>query len=75
MAPVYKTEITAVGIRHAYNATTLYSQKLTLSSPTNGGHLFGIVCSRTKASELSYDVGFNPSTQRHDGRLIYDLYT
>jgi hypothetical protein len=31
---------------------TFYPQKLTLTSPTSGGRLVGIVLSRTKASEL-----------------------
>jgi hypothetical protein len=32
---------------------TLYPQKLALTSPTSGGHLVGIVRSRTQATELS----------------------
>jgi hypothetical protein len=32
---------------------TLYPQKLALTSPTSGGHSVGIVCSQTKATELS----------------------
>jgi hypothetical protein len=32
--------------------TPLYPQKLTLTSPTRGGRLVSIVCSRTKAMEL-----------------------
>jgi hypothetical protein len=31
-----ETEITAVGIHRAYHATSLYPQKLTLTSPTSG---------------------------------------
>jgi hypothetical protein len=34
------------------HATPLYPQKLALNSPTSGGRLVGIVCSRTKATEL-----------------------
>jgi hypothetical protein len=45
-ALVYKTEITAVGIRCADHATSLYLQKLALTSPISGGR------SRTKATEL-----------------------
>jgi hypothetical protein len=51
-APIYKTKITVVGIRSANHSTLPYSQKLTLTSPTSGGRLVGIVCSRTKAKEL-----------------------
>jgi hypothetical protein len=31
---------------------TLYTQKLTLTSPTSSGHSVGIVCLRTKATEF-----------------------
>jgi hypothetical protein len=31
---------------------TFYPQKLALTSPTSGGHLVGIVCSQTKATEF-----------------------
>jgi hypothetical protein len=48
---VSKTEITAVGIRRANHVTSLYPQKLALTSPTWGGRLVGIVLSLTKATE------------------------
>jgi hypothetical protein len=35
---------------------TFYLQKLTLTSPTIGGRLMGVVPSRTKATELSYII-------------------
>ena len=41
-----------MGIRCADHVTPLYPQKLTLTSPTGGGHSVGIVRSRTKATEL-----------------------
>jgi hypothetical protein len=46
-----KQRITAVGILCADHVTTLYPQKLALSSPTCGGRSVGIVRSRTKATE------------------------
>jgi len=41
-----------VGIRCADHVTSLYPQKLALTSSTGGGRSVGIVCSRTKATEL-----------------------
>jgi hypothetical protein len=40
------------GIRLTDHATTLYPQKLALTSPTSGGSSVDIVRSRTKATEL-----------------------
>jgi hypothetical protein len=40
------------GNLRANHATSLYPQKLALSSPTNGGRSVGIVLSRTKAKKL-----------------------
>jgi hypothetical protein len=40
-APVYKTENTAIGIRHADQV--LYPQKLAITSSTIGGRSVGIV--------------------------------
>jgi hypothetical protein len=51
-APVYKTDNTAVGIRHADHVAPLYPQKLTLTSPTSGGRSVGIVRSRTQTTEF-----------------------
>jgi len=44
--------LTAVGTRCADHVTTLYPQKLALTSPTGGCRSVGIVRSRTKATEL-----------------------
>jgi hypothetical protein len=55
--PVYKTEITAVGISRADHATPLYPQKLALTSPTSGSRSVGLVRSRTKATEVCYVYG------------------
>jgi hypothetical protein len=41
-APVYKTEITVVGVRRADHARPLYPQKLALTSPTSDGRSVGI---------------------------------
>jgi hypothetical protein len=45
--------LTAVGIRCADHVTSLYPQKLALTSSTGGGRSVGIVHSRTKAMEFS----------------------
>jgi hypothetical protein len=52
-APVYKTEITAVEIRHSDHSTPIYPQKLALTSPTSCGRSVGIVRSRTQAMDFS----------------------
>jgi hypothetical protein len=46
-APVYKTDNTAVGIRHADHVAPSIRKKLALTSPTSGGRSVGIVRSRT----------------------------
>jgi hypothetical protein len=51
-APVWKTEIIAVGIRHVDHVAH-YQQKLALTSLTRGGSSVGIVRSRTQATEFS----------------------
>jgi hypothetical protein len=51
-APVYKTEVTAVGIHRVDYATSFYFQKLTLTSPTSGGVSVSIVRSRIQATEF-----------------------
>jgi hypothetical protein len=52
-APVYKTENTAVGIRHADYVTSSIHKKLAITSPTSGGRSVGIVRSRTQTMEFS----------------------
>jgi hypothetical protein len=47
-----KQRLTAVGIRCANHVTTLYQQKLALTSPTGGGRSVGMVRSWTKATEF-----------------------
>jgi hypothetical protein len=51
-APVYKTENTAVEIRHADHVATSILKKLELTSPTSGGSSVGIVRARTQATEF-----------------------
>jgi hypothetical protein len=52
-APVYKTENTAVGIRHADHVAPSIRKKLAITSPTSGGRSVGIVRSRTQTMEFS----------------------
>jgi hypothetical protein len=49
-APVYKTENTAVGNRHADHVAPSIRKRLAITSPTNGGLSVGIVRSRTQFS-------------------------
>jgi hypothetical protein len=41
----------------------------------NHMYILNLGCFHPVARVISYDVGFNPSTQRHYRRLIYYLYT
>jgi hypothetical protein len=52
--PVYKTENTAAGIRHADHVAPLYLQKLAITLLTSGGRSVGIVRSRTQTMEFSF---------------------
>jgi hypothetical protein len=51
-APIYKTENTAVGIRHVDHVAPFIRKKLAITSPTSGGRSVGIVCSRTQTMEF-----------------------
>jgi hypothetical protein len=51
-APVYKTENTAVGIRHSDHVAPSICKKLAITSPTGGGSSVGIVRSRTQTVEF-----------------------
>jgi hypothetical protein len=55
-APVYKTENTAVGIRHATHVASSIRKMLAITSPTSGGRSVGIARSRTQVTECFYDV-------------------
>jgi hypothetical protein len=52
-APVWKTDNTAVGIRHAYHVAPSIRKKLTIASLTRGGRSVGIIRSRTQTMECS----------------------
>jgi hypothetical protein len=52
-APIYKTENTAIGIRHADRVAPSIRKKLVIASPTSGGRSVGVVLSRTQAMEFS----------------------
>jgi hypothetical protein len=51
-APVYKTENTAIGIRHADHVAPSIRKKLAFTSPTSGGRSVGMVRSRTQTMEV-----------------------
>jgi hypothetical protein len=53
-APVYKTENTAVGIRHADHVTPSIRKKLAITLPTSGGRSVGIVRSRSQIMEFNF---------------------
>jgi hypothetical protein len=53
-AIVYKTENTAVGIRHADYVAPSIRKKLAITSPTSGGRSVGIVRSRTQTMEVFF---------------------
>jgi hypothetical protein len=51
-APVYKTENTTVGIRHADHAAPSIHKKLAITSLTTGGRSVGVVRTRTQTIEF-----------------------
>jgi hypothetical protein len=53
-APVYKTENTGVGIRHADHVAPSIRKKLTITSPTSGGRSVVIIHSRTQTMEFIF---------------------
>jgi hypothetical protein len=53
-APVYKTENTALGIRHGDHVAPSIRKKLAITSTTSGGRSVGIIRSRTKTMEFSF---------------------
>jgi hypothetical protein len=57
-APVYKTENTAVGNRHANHVAPSIRKKLAITSPTSGVRSVGMVRSRTQTMEFSFWYSF-----------------
>jgi hypothetical protein len=53
-APVWKTENTALGIRHTNHVAPSVRKKLVITSPTSGGRSVGIVRPRTQIMEFSF---------------------
>jgi hypothetical protein len=53
-APVWKTENTAVGIRHADHVAPSIRKKLAITSPTSGGRSVGVVRLRTQTMEFVF---------------------
>jgi hypothetical protein len=51
--PVWKTENTTVGIRHADHVSRSMRKKLAITSPASGGRSVGIVRSRAQTMEFS----------------------
>jgi hypothetical protein len=51
--PIYKTEYTAVGIRHADHVASSIRKMLVITSPTSGSRSVGTVLSRTQTMEFS----------------------
>ena len=51
-----------MGNRCADHVTSLYPQKLALTSPTGGGRSVGIVHSRTKVTEFQYQYWCGPGS-------------
>jgi hypothetical protein len=65
-APVYETENTAVGIRHADHVAPSIRNKLAITSPTSGGRSVGIVRSRTQTMEFFFFGCVVDSSDTHD---------
>jgi hypothetical protein len=55
-APVYKTENTAVGIRHADHLAPSIRKKLPITSPTSGSRSVATVRSQTWTMEFSFTL-------------------
>jgi hypothetical protein len=73
-APVLKTEINGRGDSLRWPRDTLYPQKLTLTSPTTGGHSVGIVRMRTKGHGVCF-VCLYLFRKNYDGFIYFSLYS
>jgi hypothetical protein len=56
VAPVKKTDNTAVGIRHADHVAPSIRKKFAITSPTSGGRSVGIVRSQTQTKYTSHSM-------------------
>jgi hypothetical protein len=70
-APVYKSENTGVGIRHAYHVAPSIRKKSALTSLTKGGRSVGLVHLRTEATEFFFFFFFSV----HPGVISLQLCT
>jgi hypothetical protein len=68
-APVWKSENTAVGIRHADHVAPSIRKKLALASLTSSGRSVGIACLRTEAMEF-----FFLNFERISDNILYDVH-
>ena len=71
-----KQRLTAVGTRCADHVTSLYPQKLALTSLTGGGRSVGIVRVRTKATEFSFYLapfGDDVCLEKNESRFMLYL--
>jgi hypothetical protein len=69
-APVYKTENTAVEIRHADHVAPSIRKELALTSLTNGGRSVDIVRSRTQATEFLSEHFYIQNSLRQGDALL-----
>jgi hypothetical protein len=72
VAPVQKSENTAVGIRHAEPHGNLYPQTVALTSSTSGGRSVGIVLSRTQATKFSFSITHGDEIFSHKRRPSFN---
>jgi hypothetical protein len=72
-APVYKTENTAVGIRHADHVAPSIRKKFAITSPTSGGRSVGIVSSRTQTMVFFFSICKNVTAATNTQATVEEL--